>query len=300
MNNTYDCEIIRDLLPGYIDGVLSEAGNRVVREHLDECEACHQIYLEMKEEWDTGITPEEPIALDGLKKVRQHTRKLNIAVGSVTGLLILLLGSIFVKAFVIGEPVSTYQISATRVSYDEKKECLVIEGRADVSSGRIGRVVWKQSGEETDAVNVMVYRMESLPFQQVDTDFSITIPDMKGKKAYLACPSYDQLEVYNWRHDHYELLKEMEEEIYSRFPELDRQKDALSPGAGIQVLEGMDGIYYSVDSVIGDQASYWRSGGHLITDGELKSQNYEIWISLEQPFRIFINDYQTGNVTEWD
>lgn len=60
----------------------------------------------------------------------------------------------------------------------------------------------------------------------------------------------------------------------------------------------MEGIRYSVDLVTGDQATYWRWNGQLITDGEIESQNYEIWISLEKPYRIFIIDYQTGDVTE--
>ena len=49
MNENYPCDIIQDLLPGYIDEILSETGTRVVKEHLEECEKCNQVYLEMKE-----------------------------------------------------------------------------------------------------------------------------------------------------------------------------------------------------------------------------------------------------------
>ena len=38
MNKNYSCDIIKDLLPGYIDGVLSEASENVVKGHLEECE----------------------------------------------------------------------------------------------------------------------------------------------------------------------------------------------------------------------------------------------------------------------
>ena len=50
MNKNYSCDIIKDLLPGYIDGVLSEASENVVKGHLEECEKCNRGYLEMKEE----------------------------------------------------------------------------------------------------------------------------------------------------------------------------------------------------------------------------------------------------------
>ena len=91
MNKNYSCDIIKDLLPGYIDGVLSEAGENVVKAHLEECEKCNRAYLEMKEELNNGMEAKEQIALDGFKKLRQHTRKLKIAVGVTTGLLVFLL-----------------------------------------------------------------------------------------------------------------------------------------------------------------------------------------------------------------
>lgn len=199
MNKNYSCDIIKDLLPGYIDGILSETGTNVVKEHLEECEKCNNIYLEMEEALDTGIVHKEQIALDGFRKVRQHTRKLKITVGIVTGLLILLLASIFLKTFVIGEPLPTHQVSEVRLSYDEETECLVINGTIDLSSYRVSRVVWKQSEEDADAVNVFVYGAEKLPFQQDKKDFTITIPNMKGRNAFFACPDYDQLKVYDWK-----------------------------------------------------------------------------------------------------
>ena len=35
MTKLDSCDIIRDLLPGYIDGVLSKAGTNAVKEHLE-------------------------------------------------------------------------------------------------------------------------------------------------------------------------------------------------------------------------------------------------------------------------
>lgn len=116
MNKNYSCDIIKDLLPGYIDGVLSEAGENVVKAHLEECEKCNRAYLEMKEELNTGMDAKEQIALDGFKKLRQHTRKLKIAVGITTGFLVFLLLSAFVRVFVIGVPVSTHAMSVDDLS----------------------------------------------------------------------------------------------------------------------------------------------------------------------------------------
>ena len=44
MTKLDSCDIIRDLLPGYIDGVLSKTGTNAVKEHLDKCGECNRVY----------------------------------------------------------------------------------------------------------------------------------------------------------------------------------------------------------------------------------------------------------------
>ena len=49
MTKLDSCDIIRDLLPGYIDGVLSKTGTNAVKEHLEKCGECNRVYREMTE-----------------------------------------------------------------------------------------------------------------------------------------------------------------------------------------------------------------------------------------------------------
>ena len=42
------CDIIRDLLPLYVDGALSDASAALVREHLRECHPCRLNYRQLK------------------------------------------------------------------------------------------------------------------------------------------------------------------------------------------------------------------------------------------------------------
>ena len=298
MNKNLSCDIIKDLLPGYIDGVLSETGTNVVKEHLGVCEKCNEAYLEMKEELNTGIEAKEQIALDGFKKIRQHTRMLKISIGIVAALLISVLLSIFLKIFVIGKPLSTHEISANEISYNEETDCLEINGTLNLASCRVSRVIWKQSKEDENAVNVLVYGAETLPFQSEKREFKISVPDMKGKIAYLARPDYDQREIYNWKHSHNEKMMELEDEIYDQLPGLDRNKDALSYIGGIKSVNGVDGICYSVHSVIGENAIFWTFNDQLFTDGDFESRDFEIWISIDEPYQILLYDYNTGEYTD--
>ena len=44
------CNIIEDLLPLYIDDMVSEDSRQLVEEHLKECAACRKMLDEMKKE----------------------------------------------------------------------------------------------------------------------------------------------------------------------------------------------------------------------------------------------------------
>lgn len=43
-----ECDIVRDLLPLYVEHISSEASNNAVREHLEKCPQCSGIYEKMK------------------------------------------------------------------------------------------------------------------------------------------------------------------------------------------------------------------------------------------------------------
>lgn len=51
------CEVIRDLLPLYIDECCSDESRRLVEEHLKECDECRQLLCAMTQE--VGIDVEE-------------------------------------------------------------------------------------------------------------------------------------------------------------------------------------------------------------------------------------------------
>lgn len=82
-----DCEIVRDLLPSYIDRLTSDKTTEAVTAHLNECEACRAAYREM-----TNSEPpivEQP-EIDYLKKVNHSRRRIrNIAIAAACGVLAL-------------------------------------------------------------------------------------------------------------------------------------------------------------------------------------------------------------------
>lgn len=80
------CEIIRDLLPLYIDGLTSKESNQEIEKHLKNCEECQKYYQEMTGDIDnfSVITNEEIEDVNLIKNIKKKNRKkaLGIFVGA--------------------------------------------------------------------------------------------------------------------------------------------------------------------------------------------------------------------------
>lgn len=88
MKNNLSCEIVRDLLPSYIDHVLSDTSVQAVEEHIRECGACAKVLADMR-------LPEEAVQedrqqdreIDYLKKVKRRHRLVVCCILTVAVLL---------------------------------------------------------------------------------------------------------------------------------------------------------------------------------------------------------------------
>ena len=133
MNEKDNCDVIRDLLPGYIDNILSDAGSELVKNHLGECEECHKIYTEMEEGiGKDDLSAHDAIAVDALKKIRKRTNRLKITIGILAGVLFMFLLSVVLKIYVIGKPLGTGYMSIQDSIYDEETGQLTVKDRKSV------------------------------------------------------------------------------------------------------------------------------------------------------------------------
>jgi predicted anti-sigma-YlaC factor YlaD len=91
MENKFECDLTRDLLPIYLDGATSEESNRFLQEHLENCEECRTICEFMRKE-----LPGDMVKV----RVPKPRRRLH-AVGKLTLLVIgyLALVILFLYAF---------------------------------------------------------------------------------------------------------------------------------------------------------------------------------------------------------
>jgi len=82
-----ECEIVKDLLPGYVEKTLRNETNEFVEEHIKDCTSCNDMLAMLKEEKNTDINQDEEI--DYLKKYNRKTKILE-------GIAIMLIGFIII------------------------------------------------------------------------------------------------------------------------------------------------------------------------------------------------------------
>ena len=82
-----NCNIIRDLLPSYVDDICSEDSRHLIEEHLESCEQC-RTQLELLK--DTTLIDEqgEQKQIFYLKKIKRHYEKGLVSLVFLTLILI--------------------------------------------------------------------------------------------------------------------------------------------------------------------------------------------------------------------
>ena len=71
----YKCNIVKDLLPLYVEDVTSQDSNKIIEEHLKECEECKKHYEELKDGSFIEELKEEQVNEENTKKTMKTIKK---------------------------------------------------------------------------------------------------------------------------------------------------------------------------------------------------------------------------------
>jgi hypothetical protein len=119
--------VVKDLLPQYIDGLCSDETNTEMSEHLENCYECESVYKAMTEDIPTEETEVKDI--DYLKKIKsKNLKRIIVAACGVAALAFA-----FVFIFVIGVPARSDDISLAWAQITTQKSGDVSEGDARLS-----------------------------------------------------------------------------------------------------------------------------------------------------------------------
>ena len=73
------CDVIQDLMPSYIDGILSEDSRALVEEHMGTCQECRKMLEIMKEEQGKEQAQMRSSAASGAQRRAGETENIGSA-----------------------------------------------------------------------------------------------------------------------------------------------------------------------------------------------------------------------------
>lgn len=93
-----NCNIIKDLLPSYIDKICSEDTVKAVEEHIQHCEECKQTLKKMQQQTDFVQTIPEEVkkAIKPLKKINKK-RRIQVIAAIVMTFMITVVGGFVIE-----------------------------------------------------------------------------------------------------------------------------------------------------------------------------------------------------------
>ena len=124
------CDVINDLLPLYVDDVLSDASRELVDEHIKECESCRKTLENMTGKVSIPVSPElrkdDTKPIKGLKKIVTKWKWLTAIVIVLAVLAILFLFFLYAAQKQIEIP---YEGQNFTLELKEDKYCIVYHGK---------------------------------------------------------------------------------------------------------------------------------------------------------------------------
>ncbi len=95
------CEVIKDLIPLYVDDVLSEDSKALVEEHLNTCEKCAEYCKDLKEAEPVTNNREDLMVIDAIKIIKSRINVKRVVAIVVTALSIIsVLGGLWYWIFI--------------------------------------------------------------------------------------------------------------------------------------------------------------------------------------------------------
>lgn len=141
--NELPCEVVRDLLPSYVDGLTCRTTNELVEGHVETCASCRAALDAMRAPEAEPEKTGEVREINYLKKNKRRNRA--VVLWSFAGALLLAFAVLFVRAFVIGE-----ELRGSAILRDVQVEGNRLTAKLDcVDSARVIRAVYY---EEEDGV----------------------------------------------------------------------------------------------------------------------------------------------------
>ncbi len=157
------CDIIKDLLPLYIDGVCSSDSANSVEEHLKDCPLCEAEFLNMQN--NTDIKPEIDKDIDNAvknanKKIKKGKKKVVVATLSIVSVVLLivsLIGYLIIPVKLAQQDFYNDNLAAVSAAYEielnnKTKPNFKGQFASFYLNKKLGKYTYKKQGEQSETL----------------------------------------------------------------------------------------------------------------------------------------------------
>ena len=111
------CNVVKDLLPLYVEDVLSDDSKKVVDDHISDCPECMDLYQKMKKPATHNLSAEKRSdGQEALKKIRRSIIKKRIITALITAACVAAIACSLFYVVVVHEKYIPYEEAALYVS----------------------------------------------------------------------------------------------------------------------------------------------------------------------------------------
>jgi len=152
MNEGLKCEIIKDLLPSYVEKLTSDVTNEAVESHIKDCNDCKKLLDDMQQN-EVKSNEEDQKEIDYLKKVKHRT-------WYTTGIGILITAAVVISLFIwrVFEHGFTVSPASTQYNVSLENNVLTFSGELLESSMAYTHTTFK---EKDGVIRISVYEAPS-------------------------------------------------------------------------------------------------------------------------------------------
>lgn len=170
MEKRVECEIVQDLLLGYVDETLNVESKKIVEKHLSECSSCKKKLEEIKVDIKENELNQQK-EIDYLKKIRRKTKVKSIAI-ALAIIFFTMLILIIIKFVKISSVMHKGINSLQSQNYYSEKQQIVKEGETFVTKTYYKDGKYKEVNEiyTDEGVNTI-----SIIYGKVGTDETIEV-----------------------------------------------------------------------------------------------------------------------------
>lgn len=209
MKTTLNCNIIRDILPLYVEKLTSEESNAAVNQHLEQCEDCRKYLENIQRPIDCPNVPEKEI--DYMRKIKNSFKRKTYTLAVFITVFCITLLVLFLRLFIIGTPVFIEDASIHyEWNYDTDNKIYSMHGAIKQANTSIRVKVYED--KQSNQVKIKFYKIIPSIFYP-SNQFSVKIPwngetnivwQGKDDQQVIASSQYLNLIIIEFKDGHYQ------------------------------------------------------------------------------------------------